>query len=321
MWLKLTSVVITILLLTQGCSHSMGTVNTHINGNLITLTLRDQNGRLQVFTITTDGMNRKQLTFEGDNGRPDWSPDGRKITFNSLRNGKVWIAVIDADGSNLKLIAEGNAPDWSPDGKQIAYSRPVPTGSELWVMNADGSEQRQITNTGTAKMGASWSPDGKQMAFILIKNRFSPSDPQPEIGIINTDGTNEQILTSADRMNIHLEPNGDTTICETAFDANAPAWSPVDNRIAFWSGIETKYGQIWTIGSDKTGSKQLTEDCRHGNSDDPSWSPDGKKILFSTGRNGRNELWMMDANGDNEHKISDIDASPFPGRASWQPMP
>ena len=85
------------------------------------------------------------------------------------------------------------------------------------------------------------------------------------------------------------------------------------------SGIENQYGQVWVINSDGTGSRQLTEDCNHRNSDDPSWSPDGKKILFSTGRSERNELWVMVADGENERKVSDIDAAPFLGRASWQP--
>ncbi len=291
-----------------------------VNGGLIALTLRDQNGRLQIFTITPDGTNTKQLTFEGDNGRPDWSPDGCKIAFSSIRNGKAWVAAMDADGSNQKLLAEGFAPDWGPDGRQIAFSRPDDRQiSQIWVVNADGTNTRQITQRNTNKIAPSWSPDGKQMVFILPKKPVSPTDPQPEIGIMNSDGTNERILTTEDRVNVRVNPDGSTTVCETANDANAPSWSPADNRIAFWSGIENQYGQIWVINSDGTGSKQLTEDCNHRNSDDPSWSPDGKKILFSTGRSGRNELWVMDADGENERKVSDIEAGPFPGRASWQP--
>ncbi len=291
---------------------------------LIALPLKDQNGKLQVFTITPDGTNKKQLTFEGENGRPDWSPDGRKIAFSSIRDGKVWLAVMDADGSNQQLLVEGTAPDWAPDGKQIAFSRPDGPDDrpilQIWVIDADGSNIRRITQSNTVKVGPSWSPDGREMVFILIKNPGSQTDPQPEIGIMNSDGTNERILTSEDRMNIRVEPDGRTTVCETANDANAPAWSPVDNRITFWSGIENQYGQVWVINSDGTGSKQLTEDCSHRNSDDPSWSPDGKKILFSTGRSGGNELWVMDADGSNEKRVSDIDAFPFPGRASWQPV-
>jgi len=285
------------------------------SGGLIALTLRDQYGKLQIFTITPDGTNRKQLTFERDNGRSDWSPDGKRIAFASkttMTNARPWVAVMDADGSNQKLLVEGDAPDWSPDGTQIAFSSP---DGQIWVMNTDGSMVRRITQSNTAKFGPSWSPDGQEMAFILIKNPGSPTDFQPEIGIMSSDGTNERILTTEDRINA----NGSGTVCETANDANAPAWSPVDNRIAFWSGIEGQYGQIWVINSDGTGSKQLTEDCSHRNSDDPSWSPDGKRILFSTGRSGRNELWVMDADGSMEARISEIDAFPFPGRATWQP--
>jgi Tol biopolymer transport system component len=95
-------------------------------------------------------------------------------------------------------------------------------------------------------------------------------------------------------LNLKIDASGDTIICETAFDASAPSWSPAENKIAFWLGIEINYGEIWVIKPDDTGSKQLTEDCSHRNSDDPSWSPDGKKILFGT-RNGKAELWVMNA--------------------------
>jgi len=286
---------------------------------LIALTLNDRNGRLQIFTIHPDGTGQKQLTLEGMNGRQDWSPDGKKMVFMSVRNSQplqpatIW--VMNEDGTDQRFLTEGIAPDWSPDGKRIAYV----LGNQIWIMDADGSNERQITRSNTYKVGPSWSPDGKEMAFILVKNPGSHTDPQPQIGIMNSDGTNERILTGEDRVNVRIEADGTKTILETAHDANAPSWSAVENKIAFWSGIENQYGQVWVINSDGTGSKQLTEEPNHRNNDDPSWSPDGKMIIFSTGRSGRNELWVMNSDGSDERKIHDIDAFPFPGRASVQP--
>lgn len=317
--------LITIALALIPAMRSEAAETPPVESGLIALALRDSADRLQIFTIRSDGTGKKQLTFEGDNGRPDWSHDGKRITFGAHRGDKafvpgskhkMFVAVMDADGSNLKLLAEGDAPDWSPDGKQIAFGR----GGKIWVMGADGKDERQIIAKETFKAGPSWSPDGKQIAFINVGNPRSPTDPQPHIGIMNADGTAEKVLTKERRMNVRVNPDGTKTVLETAYDANAPAWSPVAGKIAFWSGIETRYGQIWVMNPDGTESRQLTDDPNHRNSDDPSWSPDGKKILFSTGRSGRNELWVMDADGKNQKKVHDIDAFPFPGRASWQPI-
>jgi TolB protein len=122
-------------------------------------------------------------------------------------------------------------------------------------------------------------------------------------------------------MNIRANPDGTKTVLETAADANAPSWSPVSDEIAFWSGTENQYGQIWRIRADGTGSRQLTDDPSRRNNDDPSWSPDGQNIIFGTGRSGRPELWIIDRDGRNPRRLfHKLDAGPFPGRASWQPM-
>jgi TolB protein len=291
-----------------------GIARTKTGEGLIAFTLRDSAGRLQIFTANPDGSEQRQLTFEGDNGRPAWSPDGTRLAFVTTRALGVSVAIMDANGSQQIVLAAGDAPDWSHDSQSIAFSR----GGQIWVMRVEGRELRQLTRSSTFKAGPSWSPDGTRMAFILIQDPQSPTSPRPTIGTINADGTNERILTPPGRVNVRIEPDGARAVLETADDANAPAWSPVGDRIAFWSGIEQRYGQVWVINADGSGSMQLTDDPTHRNSDDPSWSPDGRKILFSTGRSGTVELWVMNSDGTGQHRLFQIDPGPFPGRASWQ---
>lgn len=303
--------------LVAACSAQGGITRTKTGEGLIAFTLRDSAGRLQIFTANPDGSEQRQLTFVGDNGRPAWSPDGRRLAFSTKLAGAdsvAIVAIMDADGSHQIVLAAGDAPDWSHDGESIAFSR----AGQIWVMRVDGSGLRQVTRSSTFKAGPSWSHDGTRMAFILIQDPQSPTSPRPTIGIVNADGSNERILTPPGRVNVRIESDGTRTVLETADDANAPAWSPLDDRIAFWSGIEQRYGQVWVIKADGTGSMQLTDDPSHRNSDDPSWSPDGRKILFGTGRGGTVELWVMNADGTGQHRLFRIDPFPLPGRASWQ---
>lgn len=151
--------------------------------------------------------------------------------------------------------------------------------------------------------------------LILVQNPGSPIDPKPTVGSVSADGSNERLLTTEPRVNV--APDG--FVIQTTFDANAPAWSPTGRSIAFWSGIETQTGQIWTIWSDGLGSRQLTANPLPANTDDPSWSPDATMIPYSTSVRGTIEEWVMNADGSGQRPFCATEASPFPGGAAWQP--
>ncbi|MDZ4165178.1 MAG: Tol-Pal system beta propeller repeat protein TolB [Smithellaceae bacterium] len=75
-------------------------------------------GRFQIFSIDEDGMNPIQLTSDGNNESPSWSPDGRYISFSSKKDGKSRIALMNANGTNVRILYDGQdnyiTPFWSP---------------------------------------------------------------------------------------------------------------------------------------------------------------------------------------------------------------
>lgn len=82
------------------------------NGRQIAFHSRRNTERGGIFVMDADGNNVRELTAGGES-YPSWSPDGKQLAFQGDLAGKVWVGVMDADGENLRLIAEGSSyPSW-----------------------------------------------------------------------------------------------------------------------------------------------------------------------------------------------------------------
>jgi hypothetical protein len=101
-----------------------------------------------------------------------------------------------------------------------------------------------------------------------------------------------------------------TTTTGMSYD---PVWSPVENRIAFVSE-EPGNAEIYTVGADGNEFRRLTENVWEWDKH-PSWSPDGKQIVFWSNRiTGRRQLWVMNADGSEQRPLMD---SPY---NDWDPI-
>ena len=131
--------------------------------------------------MNPDGREQRRLTREGD-AEPGlaWSPDGRKIAFESFRGQgsqpSVWI--MDSDGSDLHELHGSrrlSGPSWSPDGRTIALHG-------MWLVSVDGTRKTRLTRDG------GWGPDWSRDFTIWVmdaggsaQHRISPSPGVPRL--------------------------------------------------------------------------------------------------------------------------------------------
>ena len=117
----------------------------------------------------------QQLTFEGDNQRPIWTPDGQQITFSSDRDGTMSLYTMEADGSGvaerLTTAEDGREHwpgSWSPDGQTLFFLERGQgnTDSYIWTLSRESGETQGLYDTPEPFYeGPELSPDGKWLAY------------------------------------------------------------------------------------------------------------------------------------------------------------
>jgi TolB protein len=223
-----------------------------------------------VLVMEPDGSGSIDLTPRSSGYAARWSPDRRRIVFESYRDGDAAVWVMDADGSHPTRLAAGSHPGWSPDGGRIVFVR----GSALQVMNADGTESRQLTSGGSANEPA-WSPDGSTIVYAARNVTHCELLPNFDvicawdIHTIGVDGSNPRQLTQA----------------TTAYSAaRSPVWSPDGSRLAFWkssSAFHLPDGQLQLMAADGTDLTNLTVPDMAIEAY-PVWAPDGESLAFAS---------------------------------------
>lgn len=138
----------------------------------------DVTGGLELFVRPVAGGTPLQLTDDGPNSEPAWSPDGRWIAYRNVRTPGLWL-VSPTGGDKRQLTTFGAQPGWSPDGRTLVFSHPGPVNlgpqewpasydSALWVVDVGTSLTRQLTTSDPQVGGQGmpqFSPDGRWVVF------------------------------------------------------------------------------------------------------------------------------------------------------------
>jgi len=276
--------------------------NSNSTGKIVFASTTD--GDFEIYVMDSDGSDRQTLTSnEGYDSFPSWSPDGKKIAFSAIRyeegvGNKEEIYTMNADGTDEDKLGNdgvgGFWPKWSPDGAKIAFLTIRNGERDLYVGNVDGTGQARLTNDPADAFSPSWSPDGKKIAFAR----------SGEIYVMDADdGSNV----------VNLTDNG--------FTDYEPSWSPKGDKIVFVS-VRSGDADIFIMDADGTDQVNLLDNA--GSERFPAFQPmpdlpsDGKIVFAGFRGQGNSEIYVINADGTNETKISE-DLSTSDSYPSWSP--
>jgi Tol biopolymer transport system component len=236
---------------------------------------------------------------------------GGRILFLKSGPQAQGIFIMDADGTNVRQLS-GNGFDsaFSLDGTKVAFVTGQPpsgcNNSDLNIMpSIFGTDQRQLTNICGYDNHPSWSPDGTKLTF------WSDRSAGEGLYVMNANGSNQILVLSTASIQRQIE---------------GPHWSPDGTRIIFegYSLAAGNEADIFVVNADGTNPTNITNTPTvHEYS--PAWSRDGAKISFSK-LNGNSttgftsgDIWVMNASGGNQVKLTNAANDVFNTKSTWSP--
>ncbi len=215
---------------------------------------------------------------------PQISPDGEWVVYGrgamdimtDRRTSQLWL--IKTDGSfHQKLshldVRESNAR-WSPDGSKVAFTASTSQGSELYIYWVDTQKAARVSQLSASPSGLSWSPDGEWIAFSMFV-------PGKELSLVKP----------------HKKPAG-------AKWAAAPRITTRLKHEADGSGkLKPGFSHYFIMPANGGKARQITSgDFHHRGA--PTWTKDGKGLLFS---GNRNPDWEYDFRNSEIYQVSVTD--------------
>jgi len=254
-------------------------------------------GSHEIISLDMDGSRSLVLTATGsDCLLPAYSPSGGEVAFTSYLRNNPDLWVVAAGGGRARRISKhpglNTGAAWSPDGHSLALTLSYEGNAEVYrISPSDGGLQSKLTSHPAIDSSPSYSPDGSQIAFV------SNRQGSPQIFLMPASGGG-----SPKRITFQGKYN------------QTPRWNPRADKpvIAFTGRDERGVFDIFLLDVRSGKIDRVTQG--KGSNQDPTWSPDGRLLAYTSSRGG-----IFVANPETHHEVQiwrGAGSSP-----SWGPAP
>ncbi len=248
--------------------------------------------------------------------RPAFSPDGKEIAFAMA--GSIWkIGIGDTTAHELTANRTYDSdPVWSPDGRSIAYTADDHArGVNLMLLNVGSGGSTPLTRGNHINLDPAFSPDGKRLAYVstepdgwfhLFVMSADNGKPGPPLRLTADHGFGRDRLYFGEQ-DLHIQPT----------------WSPDGKEIICVSnrGIPLGSGAVWRFPVEAPDAMRRSQMVLREETlfrTRPQWSPDGKRILYSSHRGAQfTNLYVLPAIGGEPYQMTFGDWDHFEPR--WSP--
>jgi Tol biopolymer transport system component len=306
-----------------------------------------RDGGYDIWAINPDGSNQRKLTWGAyDDREPIFSHDGSRIAFSSDRGSalgsdyNIW--TLELKTGELRQITKSDSedfmPTWSPDDSEIAYASSRDAYDSIWATNVRSMGERRVRSVKGARLDApSWGPGGQLLYHVTAagQTRFE-IEGKPVTGTENVFAFRASWASKAEYLYVsdgkirrrsiaglpmqtveftatmpvihpeytHKVRDFTSTTPRKALGIVRPVISPDGTQIAF-----AAVGDIYVMPVNGGAPVNVTKDVALDT--DPSWSPDGSSLVYSSDRDSAHlQLWIRDMKSGVSRKVTNITTQP-----------
>ena len=243
----------------------------------------------ELYLVDYDGYNLRRLTRDNKiNILPKWSPDGEQIIYTSYLYNNPDLFSLNIVKNRRSVVSKyqglNATGSFSPDGKKILLTLSKGKFPNLYLISVSGEILQRMTDGANIDTSPVFAPNGQEIVFISDRSGY------PQLYIMNVDGGNVRKLT-------------------TSGFCDSPAWSPRGDKIVFTMRQSKGNYDLYVYDIPTAKITKLTNNQR--NNENPTWSPDGRFVVFYSNRSGKGEIYIMAIDGYGTRKLVEMPGASY----------